>query len=841
MSMLMPLRKGFIWRQRRSFSVRLLAAALILAVASVVSIVAISAMLQSSLMSASGNFLAADRLLKSPREIDSSWLDKAQSYGLKTARTLEFTTMLRRLGAAGQNPQARSFHLVSVKALDGQYPLKGALETDQGVLTAGALPAQAGLWLHPRLFGALGIEQGAGLAIGEHSLSANARLLQEPDAGFSLAGLAPRVMMRLDEVAFTEVVQAGSRLNWTYYFVGSTEALSKFEQWLKPKLVASQKWQGIEEGRPAISEALDKADNYLLLGGSLAVLLAALAVAMASRQFVLEQTDIVAITKTLGAKASAIWRQYCVELLLLALLAFALGAVLGVVLSEAWWAVMVTQSEYFNSRSEFVLPIKGLAMAAFTILLMLLCFALPVLWHLRATPAMRVLRQAGAVSLRAGRASAALALFGAALLLFVYAQSWVLVLGLVGVLLVLVLLLFSLNYLVLNRMLVPLSSRLSLGSPLRLALQSLHRNRTQSALLLAVFSIAVYLFSSLLLLRTSLLDQWQQQLPVDAPNHFLINAAQRDLTDIEAMMSAADVRSSGLYPMVRGRLSHINGEAVKTVVSKDVGALNRELNLTWSANLPEDNRILAGQWWSSADANELAAVSVESELAGKLGLELGDELRFQIGGRRLDVEILSIRSVQWDSMRPNFYMMFPAGVLADFPATYITSFYLPAESKGFLNELALRFPSVSVLELDQLITKIRAIVGQVSIMIELLLGFIFVAALLVLAGLVASTRNERVAQAVMLRTFGASGRVIKRVQFWEFALMGAISALVGVLAAECSVHLLRLGLFDDSQVVLQYRFWLLVTVATTAIVSLFAYAQTRSIPKVSPVAILRQA
>lgn len=836
MNILWSQHRSLIWRQRQLFSVRLLFASLVLAVATVVTILSITGALKDGMQSESSNFIAGDRQLVSPRKVDGAWLDEAERRGLSVARSVEFSTMLR----SGRDQAQTKFQLVSVKAVDGVYPLKGELLIERGDNSILDLkqPAGAEVWLQKRLFGLLDVEISDQVIIGEHRVAVSGRLVQEPDTGFQLAGFAPRVMMRLDELALTEVVQPGSRVTWRYYFAGDEVSVREFEVWLKPQLLSSQKWQGVREGRPAISDALDKADNYLLLGGSLAVLLAALAIAISAKKFVEEQAQMVAIVKAMGARADRVFWQYISELLCLLMLAFSVGVLVALIIGNLWIAFMRTQSEVFAESSLMLPGLETLAIGFVTALVMFMCFAVPQLRALRDTPSMRVLRKESGAVTHSRFLQVSVASVGVAGMLWLYSGDWLLVVALLGVVGLLLLVVAGVSSLLMRWVFARLVQHLRLGSALRHSILNLQRHPKQSLLQLSIFTVAIYLFATLFLARTSLLEQWQSQLPDNAPNHFLINVAPYDLDRLKQYLSDQGLRHSGLYPMVRGRLTHINDQVAQERVTENVGALNRELNLTWSNAIPDDNELVSGLWWSDL-GTDIAAVSIESDLAGRLKAAVGDRLRFSIGGRTLNAEVTSIRTVQWDSMRPNFYMIFPEAVLEDYPATFITSFYLDADKKDLLNGLSQNFPTVSILELDQIIGKVKAIVDQVSRMIELLLAFIFSAALLVLAALVASSRQQRIHESVLLRTLGASRRFIFTIQFCEFLLLGLVSGVLAVLGAELSVALIKAKLFSGAQTEFAYRVWVLVPLGSAALLAWFGMLQTRSIPNTSPAEILR--
>lgn len=831
-----------LWRQRHQFSLRILFSSIVLASMAVVSITSISAILSNSLVGASSSFLAGDRQLSSPRTIPEHWLEKARSFGLSVAQSAEFSTMVSHQDKGGQF----SFQLVTVKAVDEAYPLKGDLLVAESVEKEAEKqkqgPASGSVWLQGRLHGLLGISEKDQVSIGAKSFQYDGILAQEPDVGFQLSSFAPRLMIHLDDLGRTEVVQPGSRVKWQAYFVGPPPALLRYEEWLTPKLENSQKWFGLKEGRPAISDALDKAERYLLLGGSLSVLLAALAIAMSSKQFAQEQTNYVAIIKALGMRGDSLLQRYIIELALLGAVGVGIGWCLAALAINGWLMMMRDALPSLESVTSVLPPIRSLSLSLFTAFVFLAAFSLPQLSSLRHVAPMRVLRggQQATMARTFARNSAAVvaAVLGSVSLLYWYGGNWLTVAivfaGLLGI---------GLSVLLSHRLVLAFVARvwvpsLRSGGALKFTLQRVIRQRSESLLQLAVFSVAIFLFSVLLLTRTGLIDEWQKQLPDDAPNHFLINISPNALGPIKDLLSELNIKSTALYPMARGRLTHINGVDVKVAVTKDVGALNRELNLSWATELPSDNVVLEGNWWAEQSNKGEGGVSIESELAGKLNVGLGDALSFNLGGHVVEATVHSIRSVEWDSMRPNFYMLFPEGALNAFPATYITSFFLPKSDKDKLNLIAQQFPTVSVLELDELVSKIKSIVAQVSKVIELLLIFVFASTVLVLMALVAAGRKGRIQEALLMRTMGAKAGLLHRMQLYEFGVLGLLSSLVALAAAEAAVFFLKQRLFDGAFEA-NWMIWFLLPLASAAMLAVFGFVQTRHIPGIAPMNILR--
>jgi putative ABC transport system permease protein len=813
------------WRER---DVRVVLSALIIAVATVATIALFASQLQRTLVTSASSFLAADRQLEAEngREIPEAWMQEASDRGLNTARMVEFSTMVY-----GDD----NFQLVSVKAVNDGYPLRGQVEIQEGTdaprqtLSSGPRPGE--VWVNPRLLRLLELGVGDTLAVGNRELTISGLLVREPDGGFRMSSLAPRVMMHASDVAATEVIQEGSRVEYIYLFAGDETTLNNYYTWLKPQLEPSHEWEGVRDGE-TFSESLERAERFLLLGGSLAVMLAAVAVAVASRQYALSQRDTVALLKTLGVNSKGIGRLYLRRLGLWGIVG-ALGGLL--VALPLFWLLSSVLGDVLEQQVEVHLDPNALAPALLTALVSLFAFAYPPIRRLKNVPAMRVLRSQPGESGREAIPDMIIAIVAVFGLVWLYAREISLVLALLGGLALLLGTLALLGWV----MVTTLRKISGGGNAWRLALVGLYRHRRASLSQIAVFAMTLMLAATLILVRTSLLDDWQSQLPNDAPNHYLINISPDAVDEVETFWADQGQSLRELYPMVRGRLTELNGQPVREAVTKEerIGALNRELNLTWMGDLASDNEIIDGQWFQPGDSR---GVSIESELAGQMGVEVGDTLGFTIGSDTVTETVTSIRTVQWDSMRPNFYMAFPpGGGLEGMPATWITAFYLPAEGKSALNDFSREFPTVSVLEIDHIIERIQEIVRQVTQAIEAILALILAAALVVMAAVVSATMQERQREGALLRTLGGRQSLLVRSTMLEFAFLGFFAGVLGVAAAEAAVWALQFRMFEG-QFQWHWEVILPIPLVSALVLSLFGRWQLKPVLSVSPMLLLRR-
>ncbi len=780
----LALARRLAWRDWRSGELRLLFAALIVAVASVTAISLFVDRLQQALLDESADFLAADRYVSSARALPDAYREQARVLGLDSADTLLFPSMV--FGAQDRNA------LASVKAVTPGYPLRGTLERSEAPFVAGTattdLPQPGEVWVESRLFPALGIELGDTIDVGLASLRVAGVLTREPDRGGSMFDMGPRVLMRLADVPATEVVQPGSRLRYRLLLRGEEAALAAMQKALN--LPEGDRWVGIKDSSPSIGGALNRAESFLLLGGLLAVLLAGIAVALAAHRYARRHFDHVAVLKTIGSTPSQILWSYTAVLLLVAAFAVPLGLLVGYLLHAL--IVWVLQS-----LLPVALPAPSLApyvLGTVTGLICAVAFALPAFLHLRGVSPMNVIRRDFGAAPPSRYLSMGFAAAGILALLIWYTGSLALTLWTLGVA-ALVLLVFGGLAFALLRGSRALGTQA--GSQWRFALASLQRRRLENTSQILIFGLALMLLLMLVLLRTALLEEWQQQIPEDAPNHFVINIGPDEMAAFRGRLTAAEVPHEVGYAVVRGRLAAINGEGAKDAAERlarerpsdarpSVGA---ERNLTWSAALPPDNEVVAGQWWPEQGSEP--AVSLEEDYARELGLTVGDRLTFDVAGQTFEVPVTAIRRLSWESMRPNFFIMFSPGTLDDYPATFMTSFYLPPDRKQFLNNLLRAHPTVTVIEVDAIMAQVQSIVARVSRAVELILYLVLVAGALVLIASIQASRDARMAEHALLRALGATRSLVAGSLAIEFAALGLLAGIVAAVGAELAVAVLN--------------------------------------------------
>ena len=816
-------------RDWRAGELRVLAAALIIAVGATSAISFFTERLNRTMMQQTGDLLGADLALVSPRPVPPEWLRQARSRGLQQVRTVAFPSVVIR----GERMQ-----LSAVKAAGPGYPLRGELrisDTPYGKDRATReLPAAGSVWVDARLAGALELHRGDEVEVGVARFRVAQVLAYEPGRGGNFFAMAPRLLMRLDDLARTQVVQPGSRVSYQYLFAGADPAVRAYKAWLKPRLEPSHSLLDVHEGQPAVATALGRAERYLGLSVLVAVILAGVAVAMGARRYSERHYDVSAMLRCFGASQADILKIYLTQLALVALLASAAGVGLGGAAQQGLvWLLAPVLPE--------ALPAPGLRPAAIgllTGLVLLAGFALPPLLRLKRVPPLRVLRRDLAPVPASGWLVYGAALAAVVVLMWRYTGDWTLtfsVLAGAGAA-VLLLGLLALGLLRLGRRL-----QRRVGVAWRFGLNNLGRRIGVSVGQILAFGLAFLAMAVIALVRTDLLDTWQRQLPRDAPNYFAVNIVPEQVPRVHAFLERRGVKASALYPLVRGRLTEINGVPVRERVSKESRAqeaIQRELNLTWTGSLQADNAIARGRWWRAEDHGR-ALVSVEERLARRMGIRLGDTLGFVITGEPVKVKVASLRTVQWDSFRPNFYMVFPPGFLDDYPATYMTSFHLRPEQRPLLTRFVRLFPSVTILDLGQILSQVRRLLAQVTAAIEYILVFVLLAGLAVLFAALEASLDERLYEGALLRTLGANRRQLRLGHLAEFCAMGLFAGLVAAAGTELIAYLLYVELLNLDYAP-KWRLWIALPLLAALLVGLAGFLGTRRVIRYSPVRLFRE-
>lgn len=783
-----------LWRDLRAGELRLVIVAVMLAVAALTAVGFFADRLKGGLERDARQLIGGDAVISSDHPAPPTFDQQAAALDLQVVRSLSFPTMGR-----ASEAQGGAARLVALKAVEPGYPLRGRLRvaTAPGApdVETRDIPAAGEAWVDAPLLEALALRMGDTLLLGDSQFRITRVIVVEPDRGAGFMSFAPRVLIRQSDLAATALVQPASRVRFRTAVAGPDPAVDRFVAWARARLDARElrgmRIESLQAGRPEMSQTMDRAEKFLNLVALLASLLSAVAVALAARGFAARHLDDCAMLRVLGQSQRQIALAYSLEFALVGLFASALGVALG-------FAVHFVFVLLLAGLVETSLPAPGLWPVGFGLgmgLTLLFAFGLPPVLQLAQVPPLRVIRRDVGGLKPASAAVLGLGVAGFAALLL--AASSDLKLGgiAVGGFAGAVLLFAGLSW-VAVKLLRRVVNEATAPRWLVLATRQISARPAYAVVQVSALAVGLLALVLLVLLRTDLVASWRQATPPDAPNRFVINVMPEQEQDFRAMLRDAGVPRYDWYPMFRGRLVAVNDRAVSPddfTEDRAQRLVDREFNLSHSADPPPHNTVVAGQW----QPEEANAVSVEEGLAETLGLKLGDVLRFDIGGLQSEARITSLRKVDWQSMRANFFVMYPVSRLPDVPVTYMGAYRAP-DRPGFDNALVKAFPNITNVDMSATIAQVTRVLDQVIRAVEFLFGFTLAAGLVVLFAAVTATREERAREFAVMRAVGARASLLRQVQRAELAGVGLLAGfLAGVVATAVGWALARYA-FDFS-------------------------------------------
>jgi putative ABC transport system permease protein len=654
-----------------------------------------------------------------------------------------------------------------------------------------------------------------------------------PDQSFGFLSLAPSILVHIADVPAMDVVRTGSRVTYRQLYAGTPGALENFREQMSGELSEEEQLSTVDDAGEQITSAIDRARRFLTLASLVTVILAAVATAMATRRYALRHLDTVALLKSFGATQAFIQRTTMLQLLIIVAGTAAVGTALGYVAQGVLAALLV-------SLTPFELPaasMRATALGLVTAATIAIGFALPHLLQLKTTPPLRVLRRdLSPPPLSAG------VIYGVAVTALV-----VMIWSIVQELKLLVWIVIGLSAMTVAAVLsgwllvrVFTQFRGAGGVAWRYGLANISRRGRESVVQIVAFGLSLMVLLLLTVVRNDILDDWRQTLPEDAPNYFLLNIEPDDWDGISALFAAELGSSPEFLPLIRGRMSSINGVPVADYdfpTRQGAGFIRREANLTWAAELPDSNRVTAGDWWP-ADYDGKLQVSLGEDFARNIGVAVGDELGFTVGGEQVSAPVTSLRFIEWDSLQPNFFLVFSPGDVRYLPQTYLSSLYIPDERRGVLKTLLKNYPSVTLLDLEITLAQVRDIIDKASAAIQYVFLFTLLAGIVVLLAAIQVTRDERRFESAILHTLGARRRQILQGIAAEFIALGALSGFLAALGASAVGYALARFVFDLSYSI-DPVLWLAGLLSGAVVVGLTGTLATRKAVTEPPVRVLR--
>ena len=816
-------------RGLRSGELQIMSLALVLALTAISAVGFFTDRVHTAVQEQAGESLAADLVLSSGEPLTARFMQIAVKAGARTSQVVDFPTVLY---------NGNTTVLTDIHAVSPGYPLRGQVRISAQPFgpahVVRDIPASGTVWVEARVLTTLGLKVGDSLQVGKLKARIAYVIAYLPDGGFGFSSLAPKVLLNYADLPATGLVNANSRVRYKLLMAGTPDVIAGLEKSLDKKLPAGVEMRDMRDSRRELVDATDSAQRFLALAALVSVLVSAVAMILAARRYAIHYTDTAAVLKCLGLTRRRVQTLLLLELLWLGILAGVIGVLLG-----------------FLAQYGLVAALKGLlpadlpaasfipALSAFAIgLVLLIGFALPPFMRLGDTPPARVLRRDLLQPPVRGYV-----IYGAAILATLILTWWqvrelrlalYVLLGLVITVAVL-----TLGAVLLLALMRPL--RRGAGIGWRYGLANLNRHRRDAVIQMVAFGIGIMVLLLLGLVRGNLLSSWRTSLPADAPNQFIINIQPDQRSTVERFFTSHGLAAPTLHPIVRARLTAINGVDVSQIHFAEPHAqhlLNREANLSWSDTLPAANIITAGHWWNATEAQQPLA-SLEEDFAKQLKLKVGDKLTFDIGGTPTVVSIASLRKVRWDSFQPNFFVELSPGALSGYPATWITSVYLPPQKAVILADLVRQLPSLTIFDVDAILEQVRHLMDQASLAVEYVFLFTLGAGIVVLLAAVQATRDERRFEAAVLRALGASRRLLRSAAAAEYAALGFVAGFLGALTSSIVAWLLATRVFS-----LPYhpdwRVWAIGIIAGTLIIGMSGLLANRRILNAPSVETLRE-
>ncbi|GAA5007694.1 FtsX-like permease family protein [Acinetobacter puyangensis] len=792
-----------------SGGITLLIVSLSLAISATTALKFSNQQIQYAIEQQAGELLAADLVLSSSQPIEPIWLDRARETQLQTSQNYVFSSMAH---------TGEQFVMVNVKAIDDAFPLRGDLK-----IAPEAKQIQSGqIWLTPRVFDLLKVKIGDRVYIADAEFKVTGEIEHDANQEMGLSGFSPTVIIHLQDVAKTNAIQIGSRIDYRVLMSGAPNQLKAFEQHYTQYVQEPLKLRSASDSNSRLMGPIRNLETYMQLANLLTLLLCGIAIALTSQRYVAQNQDHIAMLRCLGASRKQLLGAFVALLAVVALLATLLGSIFGVIFGFALLKLMLTTIPHISLQfSLWAIVLGPLPNAVFTCLIVLAGFVLPSILHLAKVPPIRVLRQSqfDQVAIWIVIASALLSL---SLFTLYLTENIGLTLSVIAAIFVLCFVLFAVVWLILTTL-----------RKMHFRFEQWVREPAKVSLQMTALALGLSLISVLFLLRSDMFERWQQQLPAGTPNQFVYGLPPFDKAPFEQALAERQWQSTTLYPNIRGRLITKNGEAFNEQIVKENNSLKRELNLTQSAAFPQDNRIVAG----TKDFTATHQVSVEKDTADSLGIQLGDQLGFELPDGNIEAKVVSFRTVEWESFSPNFFFIFSPQTLDENAGSYLGSFYLPPQHNQQMAELINQFPTTVFIDIDGIIEQIKQLVKVIAQIISILAFLVFAAGVLVLLACLNLLMDERKHEVALLRAIGMSQAQLKRYLSIELACIGAGAGVLAIAFAETVSYIVSWKM--EIPWTLHWQYWLILPLLMAMICGVIGRYRLQKLWQIAPLLSLR--
>ena len=799
------------WRELKSGQLIIMFFALVLAVATVSSISLFTDRLEQALTIETQEFLGGDLKFESNDLIEDEAYKKIEQLDLKVSEIVQFASMLS---------SKEDLQLASIKAVDRNYPLVGHMELQSESFKeiVKTPPKKGQVWLDRRLMDILDLTIGDKVSIGEKDFSVSHIIISEPDRGSNSFAFAPKAIINMGDLDSTNVIQPGSRVRFASLYIGERDEILLLKNILEK---IKQPGDGIREAadsNDSLGKAIERSGNFLLLGGLLAVLMAGFTIGISSQKFSRRHVEYVAILKSLGCTSWQIRSLYSLIFMELGIFSIFFGLLLGWFTQEAFTDFL---KEYFPTN----LPnpsFEPLWISSLTVVICLIGFVYPNIVKLTNISPLNILRREDPRKLKSSYLISILALSAMFGLILIYTEQFILS----SVIFFSILLVFLVGFSIILG-LFQTRKKLGLGAnnAISLAWAELHRRKYSNALQVLSFTMAIGLSLIAFSARTDLTSSWESTLPQDSPNNFLINVTKSDLNSIYSFLEENEIERRPFFPITNSIIIKLPGSA-----QEDPTPIDRNFNLTWSLELPENNKVILGEWFKGTPTDGL---SISNEIAQRYKLSIGDQVKVFFSDKEVNTYIQNIREVNWDNFSPNFFVMGPPSMFKESTATYISSLYIPPEKDKVISQFMKRFKTVSVLSIEALINQVNDIIEQVSKALEIILGLTVFSAIFLTLASIQDGFNLRLHQSAILRTFGASSSLLQKSTVLEFAFLGLFAGLLGSVLAQIGIFFLEKEVFDLPGA-FHGDIWIIGPISGTILISLLSSLLIFSITRKNP-------